>query len=184
MMGRLKNMLARGVVSLVDPGRMMQALQVRLTAGEVKDSMEHFEPYGYTAHPLAGAEALAAFLGGDRSHGVVVCVADRRYRPKGLQAGEVCLYTHEGDEIRFKNGRIIGVTAGARLEVTAPEVVVSASVKVTLDTPLVHATKDIKAEGHISDRWGSMQGMRDRFNEHDHPGDSGGTTGRPNQQME
>ncbi|MFC3340805.1 phage baseplate assembly protein V [Paracandidimonas soli] len=172
------------MVSLVDPARLMQVLQLRMTAGETKDGVEHFEPYGYTAHPLRGAEHLTAFMNGDRSHAVVLCVADRRHRVRGLKPGEVCLYTDEGDEIRFQRGRVIGVTAGSRLDVTAPEVVVRASVKVTLDTPLVHATKDIKADGHISDALGSMQGMRDRFNGHDHPGDSGGTTGKTNQRME
>lgn len=184
MIGRVKNMVARGVVSLVDAGRKLQSLQLKLTAGEVKDSVEHFEPYGFTSNPLGGAEALALFLGGDRSHGVVVCVTDRRYRPQGLQPGEVCIFSHEGDEIRLKEGRVISVTAGQHVDVVAPEVSVHASIKVTLDTPLVHATNDIKADGQISDASGSMQSMRDTFNIHDHQGDSGGQTSTPNQTMD
>ncbi|MBC7213051.1 MAG: phage baseplate assembly protein, partial [Pseudomonas sp.] len=89
----MRNFLARGVVALVDAGRKLQGLQMRLTADEVKDGMEHFEPYGFTSNPLPGAEALAAFLGGDRSHGVVVCVADRRFRLQALKSGEVAQRT-------------------------------------------------------------------------------------------
>lgn len=183
-MGRVLNFLVRGTLSLVDTARKLQGLQVRLTAGEVKDSVEHFEPYGYTSHPLAGAEAVLGFVGGDRSHCLALIVADRRYRPTDLKAGEVCLFTHEGDEIRFKKGRIISVTAGSKLEVTAPEAVFNCPVKVTLNTPEVFATGDIRALGQVRDGVGTMQSMRDTFNNHDHPeNDSGGSTEKPNQQM-
>ena len=88
-MSLLNRMLVRGTVVLVDSARKLQALQMRLTAGEIKDNLEHFEPYGFTSNPLAGAEGIAAFIGGDRSHGVLLVVADRRYRIQALQPGEV-----------------------------------------------------------------------------------------------
>ncbi|MDU8113514.1 phage baseplate assembly protein, partial [Pseudomonas syringae pv. actinidiae] len=86
-MSLLNRMLVRGTVVLAKASSKMQALQMRLTAGEVKDDMEHFEPYGFTSNPLAGAEGIAAFIGGDRSHGLLLVVADRRYRLKGLELG-------------------------------------------------------------------------------------------------
>lgn len=49
----LKSMMARGTVLLAAAGKKMQTLQVRLTAGEVKDAVEHFEPYGFTSNPLS-----------------------------------------------------------------------------------------------------------------------------------
>lgn len=183
-MNRIMDFVARGTLALVDAGRKLQTLQLRLTADEVKGSVEHFEPYGYTSNPLPGAEAIVGFVGGDRSHAVALVVTDRRYRPVGLASGEVCVFTHEGDEIRLRHGRVISVTAGAKLEVNAPEVVVNASVSVTLDTPLVRATGDIEAVGQISDGVSSMQSMRDTYNGHDHPeNDSGGPTDLPNQRM-
>lgn len=183
-MGKVSNFLARGTLALVNAASKLQALQLRLTAGEVKDGVEHFEPYGFTAHSLPGAEAVLGFIGGDRSHCVAVVVTDRRYRPTDLLAGEVCLFTDEGDEIRLKRGRIISVTAGSKLEVTAPEAVFNCSASVTLNTPKVFATGDIEAQGHIRDGTGTMQSMRDTYNNHDHPeNDAGGPTDKPNQQM-
>lgn len=44
-------MLARGTVVLVDALKKMQSLQMRLTAGELKDNAEHFEAYGFTSNP-------------------------------------------------------------------------------------------------------------------------------------
>ncbi|MFG0272675.1 phage baseplate assembly protein V [Pseudomonas sp. zjy_14] len=135
----MRNFLARGVVALVDAGRLLQGLQMRLTADEVKDGMEHFEPYGFTSNPHPGAEGLAAFLGGDRSHGVVICVSDRRFRLQGLQSGEVALHTDEGDVLHFKRGRVIEVqTATFR---------VKADTAVEFDTPLISTTGRIVSDG-------------------------------------
>ena len=139
MRNSIANLLARGVVALGNSASKLQSLQLRLTADEVKDNMEHLEPYGYTASPLPGAEALAAFFGGDRSHGVVVVVSDRRFRLQGLKPGEVALYTDEGDRFHFKRGRIIDIET-VTLNVKASE-------SVNFDTPLITATGRIESQG-------------------------------------
>jgi len=138
-MTMLTRMIARGTVALASAGSMLQTLQMRLTAGEVKDDLEHFEPYGYTSHPLPGAEGVALFLGGDRSHGVVVCVADRRFRLKELQPGEVALYTDEGDTFVFKRGRVV--------ELQTMTLKVKAGTLVEFDTPLIKTTGRIESVG-------------------------------------
>lgn len=96
---RVTSLLSRGAVTLANAADKMQVLQVSLLADEGKNNLEHFEPYGFTSHPLPGAEVLAAFLDGDRSHGVAVVAADRRYRIKNLQAGEVAIYDDLGHQI-------------------------------------------------------------------------------------
>lgn len=135
----IKNVLARGVVALANSARKLQSLQMRLMAGEVKDAMEHLEPYGFTSCPHPGAEGLAAFIGGDRSHGVVVIVADRRYRLQGLQDGEVAIYTDEGDRIHFKRNRIIDIETGT-LNITASD-------SVNFTTPRITQTGEIVSQG-------------------------------------
>lgn len=131
-------MFARCTVALSNAVSKMQALQIRLFAGEIKDGVEHFEPYGYTARPHPGAEGLAVFLG-DRSHGVVVCVADRRFRLKELAEGEVALYTDEGDRFHFKRGR--------RIELETVTLHVTASAGVEFDTPEIRTTGRIVSVG-------------------------------------
>ena len=133
------NMVARGELVLADPDRMMQAVQMRLNADELKDGMEHFEPYGLTSHPQPGAEGLAVFVGGDRSHGIVLCLADRRFRLKALKSGEVALYTDEGDVLHFKRGREISIeTATLRIK---------AETAVEFDTPVIRTTGVIESTG-------------------------------------
>ncbi len=138
-MSLLNRMLVRGTVVLVDSARKLQALQMRLTAGEVKDGLEHFEPYGFTSNPLAGAEGIAAFIGGDRSHGVLLVVADRRYRIQGLEPGEVVIYTDEGDKVHFKRGRII--------DIETDTLNIKASKAVNIDTPVINQTGKIVSDG-------------------------------------
>ena len=139
MRNGLANILARGVVALGNSASKLQSLQLRLLAGEVKDNVEHLEPYGFTACPLAGSEALAGFIGGDRSHGVVIVVADRRFRLQGLEPGEVALYTDEGDKFHFKRGRVI--------DLETVTLNVKASDSVNFDTPLIRATGRIESAG-------------------------------------
>lgn len=139
MRNGLANILARGVVALGNSASKLQSLQLRLLAGEVKDNMEHLEPYGFTACPLGGAEALAGFIGGDRSHGVVIVVADRRFRLQGLKPGEVALYTDEGDKFHFKRGRVI--------DLETVTLNVKASDSVNFDTPLITSTGRIESDG-------------------------------------
>lgn len=135
----LLKLLVRGTVVLTAAGKKMQAQQMRLTAGEVKDNLEHFEPYGFTSHAQAGAEGITAFLGGDRSHGVVLVVADRRYRLQALEAGEVALYTDEGDKIHFKRGRII--------DIDTQTLNIRAGVAVNFETPQITQTGRILSDG-------------------------------------
>ena len=135
----LKSMLARGTVVLANAGKKMQSLQIRLTAGELKDGVEHFEPYGFTSNPKPGAEVLTAFLGGDRSHAVVVVASDRRYRIKEVAPGEVVIYTDEGDKIHFKRGQVI--------DIETQTLNIKAGTSVNFDTPVITQTGRIVSVG-------------------------------------
>lgn len=117
---RIANMIARAVVQLVADGGKLQALQLVVGADETRDGCERFQEYGFTSVPLAGAEAVVLFVGGRRDHGLVVAVDDRRHRMAGLEAGEVALYTDEGDSVQLLRGRIVKITAGTKVVIDAP----------------------------------------------------------------
>lgn len=176
---RVQLILSRGLGHLVNSAAQQQELQIELLSGEVLDGVEHFEPYGYTSNPHPGFEPIAGSLGGKRSHTVCIVAADRRYRLKGLAAGEVALYTDEGDTLVLRRGRVV--------EITTQTLLVKAGTKVRFETPLVETTGRVMADGDITDQvpsgGKSMADMRTTYNSHTHPGDSGGTTGTPNQGM-
>lgn len=157
-------LLARCSLVLTNAASKLQTLQVRLLAGEVKSSVEHLEPYGFTSHAQPGAEGLAVFLNGDRSHGVVICIADRRFRLTALKPGEVALYTDEGDHLHFQRDRIV--------ELSTATFRVKASTAVEFETPLISTTGKVVSDGD------QIAGGISQI-EHVHQGDSGGLTGAP-----
>ena len=145
---RVDNMIGRAVVSIVKNSTKFQEVQVSLQAAEVRTT-ERIEQYGLTSVPLPEAEAVILFPGGNRDHAIAIVVGDRRYRPTTWVEGEVGIHNHEGDYVRLKDGRIVEVVAGTSVDVTAPEVVVHASTKVRLETPLVEMTGNLTVSGQV-----------------------------------
>lgn len=92
---RILLLIGRAIVTYVDNSKGTQRLQLTLLADEVADGVEHFEEYGFSSYSLEGGEGVVGFLGGNRDHGIVLCVNDRRYRPTDLSQGESIMYTHE-----------------------------------------------------------------------------------------
>ena len=109
---KVSNMLARGSVTLANAAGKLQTLQIALLSDEAKDSVEHFEPFGFTSNPHVGAEVLTAFIEGDRSHGIVLVATDRRYRLQNLLAGEVAIYDDHGAFIKLSQTGIV-INGGA-----------------------------------------------------------------------
>jgi phage baseplate assembly protein V len=100
---RIALTVSRGVVKLVYDAFKMQGVQVELVADELQDQVEHFQEYGFTSHAKEGAEAVFLSVGGNRGHGIVVCVSDRRYRPVNMAEGDVCLFNEHGERVYLDN---------------------------------------------------------------------------------
>lgn len=138
---RLQNLVARGTVALSQAGKMMQALQVKLLAGETLDQVEHFEPYGFTSRPLGGAEVLTLSVDGDRSHTIVVVAADRRYRMTGFEEGEVAIHDDQGQSVHLTREGIVVKGAGLPMVFEdTPSITFKAATKVRFETPLFEVT--------------------------------------------
>lgn len=189
--------VARAIVRTVADGRTMQALQLSVLGDELREGVERFQQYGLTSHPHPGAEAVMVCVGGNRDHGLVVAVDDRRYRLKPLQQGEVALYTDEGDSIILKRGRLVEVTtetltinAGTAVNINTPAMTVTAgetivmtagaTVAVTADETVTIAAEEkvrtetpmLESTGDITDLADldgvTMSGMRTVYNTHTH----------------
>lgn len=161
VMNPIKLMFGRAVVLLVQDTLKLQGLQISLLADEVRDNVERFQNYGFTSHPLPGAEAVAASVAGNRGHVVVIAVDDRRYRLRGLAAGEVAIYSDEGDKVVLKRGGVIEVTAATKLRLVTPLVEC---------TGALHAVGNITSDANVADQGGAktMAGMRAAYNGHKH----------------
>lgn len=161
MVRRIRLILSRGVVSRVDSSKRLQELQVVLLAGETRSRVEHFEPLGLTAAPEPGAEVVAGFLGGDRTHATILAVVDRRYRPTGLVQGELTIYepVAGGSTIRFLTNGDVEITP------RSGRVLVQGDADVSGDAIVAG---DAIVTGSVEDAAGTMQELRDLYNVHIH----------------
>lgn len=104
---RIMMMILRGVIQSVKSDTGLQLVQLTALPGEVIDNLEYVEPYGFTSIPVAGAEAVVLFIGGNRDHGIILSAGDRRYRPKTLSPGDSAMYHSDGTILVLKgNGKV------------------------------------------------------------------------------
>lgn len=149
-------MLARGVVKLTDDAPMMRTVQCEFLPGDVREGLEHMEPYGWTSRVHPDAEAVAGFFNGDRSHGVVLVTPDRRYRLH-VEEGEVAIFDDLGQKVHLKRDGIEAFTPGwlkAHVTKTA-DVIVDEDTTVTIgkkytSTITGDVTKTAKANVQIT----------------------------------
>jgi phage baseplate assembly protein V len=139
MQRRIRLMVGRAIIRLVNDAARVQEAQVTLLEDETRDGVERFQEYGFTSVPLPGAEAIMVSVSGNRDHGVIIAVEDRRYRLTGIEGGEVALYTDEGDKIHLKRGNAI--------DIDTDTLTINATTKVQVNTPLLQVTGgDVKAD--------------------------------------
>ena len=62
------NLIVRGRLTGSAGRKKMRTIQAETMAGDLRDDVEHFEPYGFTSEPKTGAEPLIVALDGDREH--------------------------------------------------------------------------------------------------------------------
>lgn len=95
-------------------------VQVALAADELRSDVPIMQEYGLASRPVPGSDLLVAFIGGDRTRGVVVATGDQRGRPRDLQPGEVCLFhPPTGSRIWLKaDGSIAIVPANGKTAAT------------------------------------------------------------------
>lgn len=172
LQSRVLLMIGRGVLKAVSDNSNAQLCQVSLLDGELKSNVERVQNYGVTSVPPEGALATVLFVGGDRSNGLIIAAEDRKIRVKGLKAGEIAIYTDEGDEIYLKRGNEIAfktktmtVSAQSAVDITAPAITLNGAVSIseTLDV-----TQDITGQAEVADKTGNMTAIRTIYNAHTH----------------
>lgn len=135
--------LGRAILKAINNSEGTQKIQVIALSGETITDIERFQEYGFETYPFIDAEAFAAFLNGNRDHGIVLCVHDRRYRPTDLVEGEICNYTDEdqesgGHRIHFKRGQII--------EINCKQAIINAVDKAEINTKQANINATVQAK--------------------------------------
>ena len=187
---KINNMISRAIINAVNDSGGVQIVQMGGFSGEVLAGIERFQNFGFTSVPKkpdssGTAEAVVVFPGGNRSHGIIVALEDRRFRITGLAEGESAMYSAvAGDTIKLdKDGNItiiatkdITITASGKVIVnSAGDVELNPTGKVAIAGNL-EVAGDIIATGEVADNDGDMAEMRTAYNPHKHGGvQSGGS---------
>jgi len=189
---RVMLMVSRAIIESVDDSAKMQLIKASLLADEVVDEVERFQNYGFTAVPFGDAEALMLSIGGEREHGVIIAIDDRRYRLSGLAGGEVAIYDDQGQKIVLHRDKILietekdleaAVGGIATVNITG-DVNLSADGNVTVSTPKAHidaAAVELGATATEAVIKGNT--FQSLFNAHTHVGNLGYQTAPPTQQL-
>jgi phage baseplate assembly protein V len=133
MQRRVRLMIGRGIITLVNDATKEQSVQVNLLEGEVHDHVERYQEYGFSSVPHTGAEAITVSVGGNRGHSVVIATGDRRYRMKNLGAGEVAIYDDLEQSVHLKRD---GITLTSQ--------------RVTIDAATTQVNGALAVNGNIS----------------------------------
>lgn len=129
----------RGRLKRINTAPGVSMVQCVGTDNEPLPGLELMQHYGFTACPLGDAQVIVLPLGGKTSQGVIIATEDSQYRIKQLADGEVAIYSHNGDSIVLKNGRLI--------EITTETLKINATTKVEMNTPLLQVNNgDVKAD--------------------------------------
>ncbi|EOI6482053.1 phage baseplate assembly protein V [Yersinia enterocolitica] len=167
---RLRLMISRGVVNIINDGLKTQNLQVSMLADETADDVERFQNYGHSSVPPAGSEAIILSVGGIRQHLVAIAVDDKNSRLGSLESGDSAVYHLEGHKILLTKDGVIKIVC-KRLEVVAED-------EILFDSPQTRFSGDVdivgvsKASDHQSN---GISGAG-----HTHPEHDGHNTGGPN----
>ena len=195
---RVADMVRRGVVDEVIPG---SPVMVRVDIGDVLSpplpwiqvqSGHHMQ----VSNPPAPGDAVTVISeAGDLRNGRVYPGAniDAIPVPQGSESEHVVRFD-TGTELRYdrkKNALTITLAEGGTYKITGRGTL-DGPVEIT-DTLTVQGTvklnagavikEDLTVGGEVSDHYGTMSQIRLVYNGHNHRGDSGGSTGKPNQAM-
>lgn len=152
----IRSILGRGVLSASKEETKLRSIDAEYLPGEILEGLEHFEPYGFGSRAFKGSEVLSVFFNGDRSHGIVLVTADRRYRLK-LEEGEVAVFDDQGQKIHLKRDGILvstpknlTATVGGNFDVTVTGTSKIKTQSLTIDSPDTTCTGNLTVQKLIT----------------------------------
>jgi len=167
----IRGMIRIAVLKNVDDEGEMQTANVEVADGVWRDKVEVMQPYGFASHvPSDGALAMVFAVGGDQGDLRAVPIANPSKRMGKLGAGEVGVYNEHGDKAVLTADGNLDVNTGAEVNVkTKKSATIEAEESVSIPAETCKVTGNFECTGEVRDHTGTMQTMRDQYNDHGHP---------------
>jgi phage gp45-like len=107
LFSKIKNLMARGIVTLLESG----GYQVTLLNGETRSNLEHLQEFGLASVQPTGVKGngICCFYGGNRSNGSLLVMEFPDIKPT-LIAGESALFNAHGAIVKLTQAGIAQVT--------------------------------------------------------------------------
>lgn len=121
--GRVRGIVTRGVLGVLNFGGQGQTGQINGRAQDVDDDVEIFEQFGFRSSPPPGSEGIVLRVGGAREHAIGILFGSRATAPQGILQGEVAVYNSSGAQIVIRTDGSIEVTPAPGQVVKLGEVV-------------------------------------------------------------
>lgn len=141
-LAKLRLMVARGVVNLINDAGGLQLLQVDALDGETQDDVERVQNFGQTSHPPRGSVPVMVAVAGSRDHLVAVAVDNESHRPRGLQEGESAMYNAHGVKLLFDQD--------GNATLTCKNFIINAREGIQANTPLANFSQALTVNGLFS----------------------------------
>lgn len=141
-MAKLRLMVARGVVNLINDAGGLQQLQVEALDSEPLDGVERVQNFGMTSHPPRGSMPVLVAVAGSRDHMVAVAVDSEDHRPRGLQEGESAMYNAHGVKLLFDQD--------GNATLNCKNFIINASEGIQGNTPLANFSEALTVNGLFS----------------------------------
>ena len=121
------------VTSTDDSGPVHRVGALIPTTGERLDNVPVLQIHGLASHAAVNADAMAVFIGGDRSNPVIVATGDQAMRLRGLKSGEVALYDGRGNVVKLADDGTIQITCPNKVRIVCPRLEVTGDVVANCD---------------------------------------------------
>lgn len=183
---RLANIIRRGVIHAV---RLEPSPQCQVDLGDILTDWlpvcQGFSgPNRADINPCAPGDAVTVLSeAGELRNGRVIPGWNTVIQPApaGSETEHITRYG-DGTEVRYNrtDHRLTITLAEKGSYIIKGEGILDGNVKITNN---LNVNGSLAAKNNVADARGTMSAMRDIFNNHNHPGDSGGMTDKPNQKM-
>lgn len=166
LLRRVQMVLCIGRVTASGDSGPIQKLQYQ-TPLDIRGDTPRMSDFGFSSGLPTGSDVVVAFLGGDRSSGVIIASNHQSYRQSGLNPGETVIYSQWGQFVKLTESGIEIQANGQPVNVTnATTVNITASEEIYADTPLLKAKGDIIDNADTNTT--TLKQLRDAYNAHDH----------------
>lgn len=167
LLRRVQMALSIGRVTAASDSGPIQKLQVQ-TPLEVRGDTPRMSDFGFSSGLPVGSDVVVAFLGGDRSSGVIIASNHQDHRQSGLNPGETVIYSQWGQLVKLtENGITIDAVNQPVDVINATIVTITASEEVIAKAPILKCTGDII--DNCESNTATLKQLREAYNGHNHP---------------